>query len=228
MSDPHIFESKAITVTWNKRRCIHAAECVRGLPDVFEPGRKPWIVPDHASADEIASVVARCPTGALHFERHDGGAAETHESENTVWVARHGPLQLRGALELGTDEDSALSETRASLCRCGRSRNKPFCDGSHHPAGFRDAGDVFEGPMGKPAGSPGPLRVNARANGPLRLEGPLTLMSADGRVRLMGGEAVLCRCGQSRKKPFCDGSHKDAGFVASELQSEHESGPGGT
>jgi len=220
MSDPHVFASKDITVTWSKRRCIHAAECVRGLPGVFEPGRKPWVVPESASAEEIAEIIMRCPTGALHFERHDGGAAETPDAENVVRVTRHGPLELRGDLEIGSAAGAVLRETRVSLCRCGRSRHKPFCDGSHHPAGFRDPGEVFEGRMGPRVSESGPLRILARANGPLRLAGPLAIMSADGRVRRAGGEVALCRCGQSRNKPFCDGSHKEAAFVAEELKAE--------
>ena len=217
MNDPHLFESADITVTWSKKRCIHAAECVRGLPEVFEPGRKPWIDPESASADEVAAIVARCPTGALHFERHDGGAAEMPDAENAVRVGRHGPLELRGDLEIATAEGTALRETRVSLCRCGRSRNQPFCDGSHHPAGFRDPGGVFEGRIGEAASGRGPLRIGARLNGPLRLIGPLTLVSADGRVRREGCEVALCRCGLSRNKPFCDSSHKESGFEAAEL-----------
>jgi len=220
MSDPHIFESKDITVTWSKRRCIHAAECVRGLSQVFEPGRKPWVMPEQASADEIAEVIQRCPTGALHFERHDGGAAETPDAENTVRASRHGPLELRGALEIALEDGTVLRETRVSLCRCGRSRHKPFCDGSHHPAGFRDPGDVFEGRVGEATEPAGPLRVSARLNGPLRLAGPFTIVSADGRVRRSGGEVALCRCGQSRNKPFCDASHKQSGFEAPKLGGE--------
>src|SRR5262245_2808372 len=111
MADPHVFESKDITVTWSKRRCIHAAECVRGLPLVFEPGRKPWVAPENSTADEIARIVARCPTGALHFERHDGGAAEAPDAENTVRAARFGPLELRGALEIATPEGEVVRET---------------------------------------------------------------------------------------------------------------------
>ncbi|MEO5617220.1 MAG: CDGSH iron-sulfur domain-containing protein [Candidatus Eisenbacteria bacterium] len=217
MSDPHIFKSQDIGVTWNKRRCIHSAECVRGLPAVFEPGRKAWIVPENASADEVAAIIARCPTGALQFERHDGGAAETPDAENCVRVSRHGPLELRGDLEIATAGGEALRETRVSLCRCGRSRNPPFCDGSHHPAGFRDAGEVLEGRIGEAEGALGPLRVGGRLNGPLRLAGPLTIVSADGRVRRAGGEVALCRCGLSRNKPFCDSSHRDAGFEAAEF-----------
>lgn len=217
MSDTlHIFEGRGIRVTWSKQRCIHAAECVRGLPAVFMPGRRPWITPDDATADRIAGIVMRCPTGALHFERRDGGPGEPVPAANTVVPSRNGPLILRGDLEIASPDGGApLRDTRVALCRCGQSRHRPFCDNSHGGAGFVDRGEVFEG--GVKASAPGPqrrLRITPSVDGPLRLEGPLTVRSADGRVALEGGEATLCRCGQSRNKPFCDGSHARAGFKA--------------
>src|SRR5438045_9392109 len=84
----HAFETDAITVTWSRTRCIHAAACIAGLPDVFEPGRRPWILPGVAPVDEVASVVRRCPTGALQFTRHDGGAAGPTPARNHAIVAR--------------------------------------------------------------------------------------------------------------------------------------------
>jgi CDGSH-type Zn-finger protein/uncharacterized Fe-S cluster protein YjdI len=218
MSDKlHVFDGRAIRVTWSKARCIHAAECVRGLPRVFRPGERPWVSPEAGSAEGIAEVVLRCPTGALHFERKDGGPAEAPPARNTVEPSRGGPLILRGDLEiLRPDGTPLLRDTRAALCRCGQSRNKPFCDGSHREAGFVDRGEVFEGGV-KPAGGElrdPRLRITPSADGPLLLAGPVTVRSADGRVTLEGGQASLCRCGHSRNKPFCDGSHRGAGFVA--------------
>ncbi len=218
MSDPHVFDSKDITVTWSKRRCIHAADCVRGSLEVFEPGRKPWIEPGNDRADEVARIVRTCPTGALHYERHDGGAPETPDVETTVRAQRHGPLEIRGDLRVATPAGEIV-ETRIALCRCGHTRNAPFCDGAHHAIAFRDAGEVFEGRIGAAEGA-GPLRITARANGPLKLVGPFTLVSADGRVRLAGGEVALCRCGRSRNRPFCDSSHQASDFVAAALPVE--------
>ena len=215
MSDKlHAFEGRDLRVTWSKARCIHAAECVRGLPAVFEPGRRPWITPDAEAADRITAIVMRCPTGALHFERMDGGAAEPVPETNSIVPSRNGPLFLRGDLEIVAADDTVLlRDTRVALCRCGRSGHRPFCDNRHWSAGFADRGEVFEG--GVKAGDPGPerrLKVTATTDGPLRLEGSLTVRSADGRVALAGGRADLCRCGQSRNKPFCDGSHARTGF----------------
>lgn len=211
----HVFETRDIVVTWSKARCIHAAECVRGLPDVFEPGRRPWVLPAEGEPDSVARVILRCPTGALHFERRDGGANETPPDRNEVRVSRRGPLYVRGEIEITREDGSViLRDTRVALCRCGASRNKPFCDNQHLASGFRDPGDVFEGGLkADPPASPGrTLRIVATTNGPLEVRGPLELASADDRVRLEGNKVALCRCGQSRTKPCCDGSHRTVEF----------------
>lgn len=66
------YRGDLITVTFDARRCLYAAECVRGLPQVFDTGRRPWISPDAAPADEVADVVRRCPSGALQYRLADG------------------------------------------------------------------------------------------------------------------------------------------------------------
>ena len=141
--DVHEYTGGDIDVTWDQARCIHAAECVRGLPAVFDTERRPWVAPDEAAAAAVADVVVRCPTGALHFERHDGGPAETVPDTNTVTLATDGPLYLHGDLELkNADGDTRLRDTRVALCRCGASANKPFCDGTHASVGFESGDDA--------------------------------------------------------------------------------------
>lgn len=202
------YESRTIAVRFEPRRCTHAAQCVFGLPDVFDPERKPWIEPERAEADSIARVVARCPTGALHFERLDGGAAETPDAESTVRATRNGPLYVRGAIEIQMPDGSVVRDTRVALCRCGGTQNPPFCDNSHRAIRFVDRGEVFEGAM-KAEGAEGPgLHITLEEGRPYRVTGRFTIISDDGRVRIQGGSAKLCRCGASRNKPFCDGSHR--------------------
>jgi uncharacterized Fe-S cluster protein YjdI/CDGSH-type Zn-finger protein len=126
------YTSETITVYYNAKLCIHAAECVRGLPQVFDTSKKPWIEPSNASADAVAEVIHRCPSGALHYERLDGGVNEPVPDEVTGTFAENGPLYLRGNLKLETTEGDTIFEgTRVALCRCGASSNKPFCDKSH-------------------------------------------------------------------------------------------------
>lgn len=133
------YSAPDIVVRFDTKRCIHAAECVHGLPAVFDAERRPWIVPDAASADELAKVIEACPSGALTYERKDSGPAEAPSSNAVISVVKDGPLYVRGALDL-TDYEGRPFDTspRAALCRCGMSKNKPFCDNSHIEAGFED------------------------------------------------------------------------------------------
>jgi uncharacterized Fe-S cluster protein YjdI/CDGSH-type Zn-finger protein len=132
------YPSEAITIFYNARLCVHAAECVRGLPQVFDTSKKPWIEPNNANADAIAEVIHRCPSGALRYERLDGGASEPIPDEVTGTFAENGPLYLRGNLRLENAEGNVIFEgTRVALCRCGASGNKPFCDRSHQSINFQ-------------------------------------------------------------------------------------------
>lgn len=128
------YEGAGVTVYYDARRCLHFAECVRGLPQVFDPGARPWIRAWLAEAGEIADVVQRCPTGALHFTAD--GAAERPDAPTSITPSPDGPLIVRGDLVIETPSGS-LRETRAALCRCGHSGNKPFCDGTHAKIGWR-------------------------------------------------------------------------------------------
>lgn len=210
----HTFTAPGIRVTWSRMRCTHVAACVMNLPKVFEPGRRPWVDLDQGSPDAIARTVQRCPTGALHFERTDGGEPEAVPPVNTAVATRNGPLVLRGDIEV-RDESGALllRDTRVALCRCGRSANRPFCDNSHQAAAFRDEGAVRWEPGVQETGAEGPrVRVEPQVDGALTFTGPFALASADGGTMLAGTHARFCRCGQSACKPFCDESHTRTGF----------------
>ena len=135
--DIHTYTSEDIDVTWDGKRCIHAAECVRRLGEVFDTSKRPWVQPDKASAERVAEVIHHCPTGALHYKRKDDGSAEPVPEETTVQLAGDGPLYLRGNIVLKDTEGNVLLEdTRMALCRCGASENKPLCDNSHKKIGF--------------------------------------------------------------------------------------------
>jgi CDGSH-type Zn-finger protein/uncharacterized Fe-S cluster protein YjdI len=206
------YPADGIEVRYAVRRCIHAEACVHGLPRVFDPRRRPWIDPTHAPADAVAEVVMRCPTGALHFTRTDGGAEEAVPEANAVAVQPGGPLYVRGDVRVETPEgEVVLRDTRVAFCRCGLSKHKPFCDNSHLDS-FTD-----EGRLGThnatPPDDPGPLQVILQKDGPLTFRGPVTIAGADG-AEVKTAKVSLCRCGFSANKPFCDGTHKRIGFVA--------------
>ncbi|MCH7586880.1 MAG: CDGSH iron-sulfur domain-containing protein [Chloroflexi bacterium] len=208
----HRYMSEAIDVTFDAKRCIHAAECVRGLPAVFDRNKRPWAQPGNAPADDVAMVVGRCPTGALHFERNDGGEAEPIAGENTIKLVEDGPLYVRGNVEIRTVSGETVSkETRLALCRCGASANKPYCDNSHLRIEFQDAGKLSANR--KAVAEQGLLTVAPLPNGPLLLRGSFELYSTDRQTSYHGTKAELCRCGGSRNKPFCDMTHRRIGFT---------------
>jgi uncharacterized Fe-S cluster protein YjdI len=131
------YAGEGVVIHFEPRRCIHAGECVGGLPGVFDSGKKPWIDATGASADAIADAVRRCPSGALTFERSDGGPAEEVQKAPSMTVVKGGPLHVRGAIEIRGPDGAPLEvPPRFALCRCGASGNKPFCDNSHLTIGF--------------------------------------------------------------------------------------------
>jgi CDGSH-type Zn-finger protein/uncharacterized Fe-S cluster protein YjdI len=211
-SRQYTYPGAAIDVVWDGGLCIHVGECTRARGALFQSGRQPWCDPDGAEAEIVAAVVERCPTGALSYTRADG-TAEATPAANSIVVANNGPLYARGELAIeGAPPDSPGLNTRAALCRCGLSANKPFCDNSHESAGFREHGAIGE--VGEPLQAHGgPLAVRPRPNGPLLIEGNVTLISAAGLPTWSGTRVSLCRCGESANKPFCDGSHALVGFT---------------
>jgi CDGSH-type Zn-finger protein/uncharacterized Fe-S cluster protein YjdI len=212
MSDkPRTYSSESIDVTYELKRCIHAAECVQRLNAVFDNKKRPWIQPEQASADAIAETIHHCPTGALTYERKDGGASEVPDSESTLQVVDNGPVHLRGdiTLTVAGEDHTAM---RMSLCRCGASENKPYCDNSHQKISF----SATENNTGSiESTSPNtPLHVTPQPNGSVKVEGSFTIKGDDDEVLYSGIRAFLCRCGSSSNKPFCDGTHKKIGFQA--------------
>ena len=209
----HSYRGAAVEVTWDQRLCIHVGECTRARGAIFVSGRKPWCDPDVAEAAEVAEVVERCPSGALTY-RSDGLPAEAPPSDNTIVVANNGPLSAHGDLHIdGAPDDMPGVRLRATLCRCGQSANKPFCDNSHETSEFRDRGPIgTTGDPMTPAG--GALEITPSANGPLVLNGNVALVSGHGRLAWRGAKTALCRCGASANKPFCDGSHSRIGFTS--------------
>ena len=132
------YRAAGITIHDNRSICAHAGVCTDTLAAVFRYGEEPWIDPSGASAGEIAKLVERCPSGALSCSGEDTAASAGPQTPG-ITVTKDGPYAVRGELEL---VDAAwargAARDRYTLCRCGASRNKPFCDGSHWDAGFKD------------------------------------------------------------------------------------------
>lgn len=206
------YPGEKATVSWHSRLCIHVGECGRAKGELFVGGRDPWCQPDVASVENVKEVVLRCPTGALTVEVDGATSVEEAAATNTVQVAYNGPLFIRGTLAIeDAPTDAPGLRFRAALCRCGRSRHKPFCDNSHEKDGFSDYGAVGETGTDEPEYG-GELKIRPIKDGPLMLVGNVTIRNSSGRDAWNGDKIALCRCGESNNKPFCDGSHKKAGF----------------
>jgi CDGSH-type Zn-finger protein/uncharacterized Fe-S cluster protein YjdI len=211
-TDPvEIVAGQHLTLMFEARRCIHARFCVTGAPAVFLANVKgPWIHPDAMDAERLVDIAHACPSGAIRYRRIDGRPDEQAPPVNLASVREAGPYGFRGDLKI----DGAAAGFRATLCRCGASKNKPFCDGSHHEVHFTATGEPSSGAVDMLPERAGPLEVMPEINGPLRVRGNLEITSGTGRVVARVTSARLCRCGGSSNKPFCDGTHARIGFVS--------------
>jgi CDGSH-type Zn-finger protein/uncharacterized Fe-S cluster protein YjdI len=208
------YVGQAVDITYSLKRCLHAEQCVRHLTEVFTKDRRPWINADGAAATEVARVVPLCPSGALHFESKDGTTERVPE-ENVIRPSTDGPLYVQGDLAIVSTTVDVHGETRAALCRCGASKNKPFCDNSHQDIDFvaPDSGPEM-GSDESIIEANGTLTISPETNGPLAISGKFKLISGDGEVIQIASETWLCRCGHSEHKPFCDNTHQTIGFQA--------------
>lgn len=209
---PHVDVARGerIEVRFDHARCIHSRHCVLDEPTVFianKPGE--WIYPDVVPVERIAQVAHNCPSGAISYTRLDGGAEELAPAVNTIRLRENGPLGIHAALKI-----DGRDETRATLCRCGLSKNKPYCDSSHVAGHFVASGEPATRNTEPLAARGGELQVTPLRNGPLDVKGNLEICCGTGRIVDRITAAQLCRCGQSGNKPFCDGSHNVVGFEA--------------
>lgn len=132
------YEGKQITILDNRGVCSHRGHCTDNLPAVFRMRTEPWIDPDGAEPEEIMRVIRMCPSGALAYEYHGALEREWNEPE-TLTLSKNGPIEVKGGIELFDEEGSRpATDDHYTLCRCGGSKNKPFCDGTHWHNGFSD------------------------------------------------------------------------------------------
>lgn len=204
-----IIPGQSIDLIFSAERCIHARHCVLGQPHVFKANVEgPWIDPDATSTEGLVTVANMCPSGAIQYRRHDGGAEESAPPVNLVQLRENGPIGVRADMVLAGERVGY----RATLCRCGASKNKPFCDGSHNAIGFTASGEPATRESQPLAVRGGTLVIEPQQDGPLQVAGNLEICAGTGRTVDRVTSALLCRCGGSANKPFCDGTHRRIGF----------------
>lgn len=205
------YDGKNVSICFDSGKCIHSRRCVLKLPNVFQANVEgPWINPDNASAEDIAALTNECPSGAITYERHDGATGESAPLVNTLFVRENGPLAIHADLTI----DGEKAGFRATLCRCGASQTKPFCDVSHVTAKFEATGELPRKSFEPLESRDGKVSVTLFPNGPLQVEGNLEICCGTGHTIEQTEKVVLCRCGGSKNKPYCDGTHAKIGFKA--------------
>jgi uncharacterized Fe-S cluster protein YjdI len=127
-----------VTIVWKPNECIHSTICFRGLGEVFDPRKRPWITPEGATTEKIIEQVKKCPSGALsYYLNRDADDKVKVEAETIVETMPNGPLLVYGNVAIKDKEGNLTQKNNVTaFCRCGASSNKPFCDGSHKKINF--------------------------------------------------------------------------------------------
>src|SRR5688572_16779520 len=132
------YRTREVLVRWNSDLCIHTARCIRRAPQAFDSTRRPWVQLEGTPVDDIADAVRLCPTGALTFARLDG-TPDAPDEEVVIELRPNGAYFVRGPVKVVTPAGEVVHDgTRVARCRCGNTKNGPFCDNSHLEVGFRD------------------------------------------------------------------------------------------
>lgn len=203
------YQGKDITVSFDPRKCIHARKCAQAAPHIYNvKADGDWIQPNNGTAQDSINVANACPSGAITARLNN--AAPAILPVNTAHIWENGPLTLRGNLQI-TEEEASQN---ATLCRCGLSRRKPYCDGSHTKGGFTATGEVATIKADPIEEQGGTLSIKPLKDGPLYVTGNLEVCAGSGRMVKKTNKTALCRCGHSANKPFCDGKHKSVNFQA--------------
>ena len=203
-----LYKTESGTLFFDGKKCIHSRNCVLNRPDVFVPNvAGEWIHPERANSAELHELANNCPSGAIRFEETD--KVVTQPLVNVLWVRENGPYALKA--DFSIDGVASLSK-QATLCRCGYSKNKPYCDGSHSDEGFIATGEVSLVESDPLDSRNGVITVTPLKDGPLAITGNLEICAGTGHTVNRIQKTHLCRCGSSKNKPYCDGSHKAAGF----------------
>jgi uncharacterized Fe-S cluster protein YjdI len=130
-----------VTIVWKPNECIHSTMCFKGLGNVFDPTKRPWITPEGSTTEKIVEQVKKCPSGALSYylNRDTENEEVKVQAETIVETTPNGPLMVYGNVTIKDSKGNLTKKNNATaFCRCGASSNKPFCDGSHKKIGFED------------------------------------------------------------------------------------------
>ncbi|MCP4046198.1 MAG: hypothetical protein GY732_09440 [Gammaproteobacteria bacterium] len=135
--DVKIYSGEHIAVHYNRLICSHAGECGQRLKPVFDAGRRPWIEPNNAAPEDIITVVESCPSGALRYSLPGEKPQHAASGSSSITVEKDGPYRVTGIQLSSARLAKGANPDKSVLCRCGASKNKPYCDGTHHDINWR-------------------------------------------------------------------------------------------
>ena len=133
------YANEDITVLWQPGLCTHSTKCWKGLIQVFNPKKKPWVNMEGADTETIIKQINKCPSAALSYTKKGEETSTTVSVDKTkVECSPDGPLLVYGKLSVQLPDGTTTSREKiTAFCRCGASDNKPYCDGSHKTADFK-------------------------------------------------------------------------------------------
>jgi uncharacterized Fe-S cluster protein YjdI len=136
-----------VTVVWKPKLCIHSTLCYTGLPEVFDPDQRPWVIPGASTTEKIVAQVKECPSNALSYYMNGENESTEDRTEEipsapapevTFEALPNGPLLVRGYITIKDNDGNELQKGPVTaFCRCGATKNKPYCDGAHSRVGFK-------------------------------------------------------------------------------------------
>ena len=133
-----VVDGTTVTISYTPVLCTHAAQCQARAREVFNPGSKPWVKPENGTLENILDVMAACPSGALRVSVGDVPSQHMTSGAVEIEVEKDGPYHVKNVALDAEFNGVGASRAKYSLCRCGLSKNKPFCDGTHHDAKWSD------------------------------------------------------------------------------------------
>lgn len=142
------YRNNDIIVYWYPQECSHAGKCWQELPEVFDMDKRPWVNISGTSPERIIATIDKCPSRSLQYSLPEGSSVDPNlakgpgskdykidpEKAGRIRVIREGPLLVEAPVRIIDIDGTIIGEgDRFVLCRCGKTKNPPFCDGSHIP-----------------------------------------------------------------------------------------------
>ncbi len=197
------YSGKEVTIYFNRSICAGAGTCVRELPTVFKSGDGAnWIFPDNDTVENIILRVKGCPSGALAYSVC-GDVIVDERVEEKITIAKDGPYNVEGVILENKSHPTHCSDSKYSLCRCGYSKNKPYCDYSHAENGWHEGDELTEVETVQGSGTKEP----ESGDQPVVADNNPAFETLE-----KGEEYYFCTCGRSAGQPFCDGAHAGTSF----------------